>query len=131
VTLALDLPAELPLAWADRRRISQVLGNLLTNALRYTPAGGTVTLSAKAEDDGVTVVVADTGVGITAEELPYIFERFWREDRARQRVGGQSGLGLAIAKQLIHLNDSEIRVESTPGQGSRFWFVLPLAEQGD
>ncbi len=126
VTLALDLPVELPKVLADRRRISQVLGNLLTNALRHTPEGGCVTLSAAPGEGVVTVAVADTGAGIPSEYLPYVFERFWRGDKARTRSSGRTGLGLAIAKHLVEAHGGEIGVESTPGQGSKFRFTLPV-----
>ncbi|MFN2272313.1 MAG: sensor histidine kinase [Anaerolineae bacterium] len=125
VTLALDLPADLPQVAADRRRIAQVLGNLLTNALRHTPQGGCVTLSAIATGREVQLSVADTGAGIAPEDLPYIFERFWRGDRSRSRAGGGSGLGLAIAKQLVEMHGGSITVESAPGAGSTFRFALP------
>jgi len=127
VTLALDLPEALPQVMADWRRISQVLGNLLTNALRHTPPGGRVTLSARAIGGAVEVTVADTGAGIPPEDLPYIFERFWRGDKSRSRAGGGSGLGLAIARQLVEMHGGKIGVESTPGQVTRFTFTLPLA----
>jgi signal transduction histidine kinase len=129
VTLALDLPPEIPEVSADRRRISQVLGNLLTNALRHTPEGGCVTLSAATDADGVEVAVADTGTGIPPEDLPYVFERFWRGDKSRSRAGGGSGLGLAIARQLVEMHGGHIRAASTPGQGSRFSFILPVRSQ--
>jgi signal transduction histidine kinase len=133
LTLALDLPPELPEIMADRRRIAQVLGNLLTNALRHTPSGGYVTLSAAVSAGSVgdrpaqevRVTVADTGIGISSEDLPYIFERFWRGEKSRSRVGGGAGLGLAIARQLVEMHGGTIGVESTPGEGSGFWFTLP------
>jgi two-component system OmpR family sensor kinase/two-component system sensor histidine kinase BaeS len=127
VLLEVQVPADLPAVDADPRRLAQVLANLLTNALRHTPEGGQVTLSAQAGEGAVVVTVADTGTGIPAEELPYIFERFWRGDRSRSRAGGGSGLGLAIARQLVELHGGTIQVESRPGQGSRFWFRLPVA----
>ena len=135
VTLALDLPPELPRVMADWRRIAQVLGNLLTNALRHTPQGGCVTLSAvvvsppggEAGRGVVGVTVADTGTGVPPEDLPYIFERFWRGDRSRSRAGGGIGLGLAIARQLVEMHGGTIRVESAPGEGSQFRFTLPAA----
>ena len=127
VTLALNLPAALPKVVADWRRVAQVLGNLLTNALHHTPEGGCVTLSAVASGGWVEVAVADTGTGVPPEDLPYIFERFWRRDKSRSRAGGGSGLGLAIAKQLVELHGGTIGVESNPGKGSRFHFTLPIA----
>ncbi len=125
VTLALDLPATLPRVAADRRRIAQMLGNLITNALRHTPQGGCVTLSAAMLEGGVEIAVADTGGGITAEDLPYIFERFWRGEKSRSRAGGGTGLGLAITKQLVALHGGSIHVESELGKGSTFRFTLP------
>jgi two-component system OmpR family sensor kinase/two-component system sensor histidine kinase BaeS len=125
ITLALDLPSALPPVNADRRRVSQVVGNLLTNALRHTPQGGCVTLSAATDEDMVVVSVSDTGVGISTEDLSYIFERFWRGERSRSRAGGGSGLGLAIAKQLVEMHGGSITVESAPGAGSTFRFTLP------
>jgi len=132
VTLALNLPSELPQVIADWRRFAQVLGNLLTNALRHTPEGGCVTLSATPpplrgglEGGMVEVTVADTGTGIPPEDLPYIFERFWRGEKSRSRAGGETGLGLAIARQLVELHGGTIRVETAPGEGSKFRFTLP------
>jgi len=125
VTLALDVPSKLPSVMADWRRIAQVLGNLLTNALRHTPQGGCVTLSARPGDGTVEVTVTDTGVGIPPDELPYIFERFWRGERSRSRTGGGTGLGLAIARQLVEMHGGTIRVTSAPGEGSQFRFMLP------
>ena len=136
VTLALDLPTELPEVMADRRRIAQVLGNLLTNALRYTPSGGRVTLSAAVSEGTVKVTVTDTGPGIPPEDLPFIFERFWRGEKSRSRAGGGAGLGLAIAKHLVQAHGGEIGVESpsTEGlkmdevrEGATFYFSLPLS----
>jgi signal transduction histidine kinase len=127
VTLALDLPSGLPKVMADRRRIAQVIGNLVINALRHTPAGGCVTLSASAAPGGmIEIAVADTGAGIPSEDLPYIFERFWRGEKSRSRTGGGTGLGLTIARQLVQVHGGKIGVESTLGQGSKFWFTLPI-----
>jgi two-component system OmpR family sensor kinase/two-component system sensor histidine kinase BaeS len=132
VTLALDLPADLPPVLADRRRVAQVVGNLLTNALRHTPQGGYVTLAAvlspplpRGDKGEVAISVSDTGAGIPAEDMPYIFERFWRGDKSRSRAGGGSGLGLAIAKQLVEMHGGSIGVESAPGEGATFRFTLP------
>jgi two-component system OmpR family sensor kinase/two-component system sensor histidine kinase BaeS len=127
VMLALDLPAELPRVMADRRRIAQVLGNLLSNALRHTPEGGCVTLSATQDEEAITVTVADTGMGIRSEDMPYVFERFWRGDASRSRTSGGTGLGLAIAKQLVEMHGGAIGVDSTLGKGTVFWFAVPIA----
>jgi two-component system OmpR family sensor kinase/two-component system sensor histidine kinase BaeS len=127
VTLTLELPPQLPQVKADRRRVSQVLGNLLTNALRHTPQGGGVTLSAVEAVGMLEVTVADTGSGIPPEDLPYIFERFWRGDKSRSRAGGGSGLGLAIARQLVEMHGGTICAQSAPGGGSEFRFTLPVA----
>lgn len=114
---------------ADPDRLDQVLSNLVGNALRYTPAGGRITLKAEAITGGVRLSVEDTGEGIPAEDLPYVFDRFWRGDRARVRWGGTgSGLGLAIARQLVHAHGGRISVESQPGHGTRFVIELPLGQ---
>lgn len=126
VALEVDAAADLPAALADQLRLSQVLGNLLRNALQYTPDGGTVTLGAKAAGDEVAFTVADTGPGIAAEELPNVFERFYRTDKSRARDTGGSGLGLSIAKGLVEAQGGRIGVESEPGRGAVFTFTLPL-----
>ncbi len=128
VALRADLPAELPLVWADRGRIGQVLTNLLSNALRHTPAAGEVSVSASADADWAYLSVADTGQGIAPQDLPYVFERFYRGDRARERpVDGQgTGLGLAIARGIVRAHGGEIEVSSQVGEGSCFRLRLPL-----
>ena len=127
VTLGVDAPADVPLVKADSERVAQVLRVLLSNALRHTPANGTITSAALVLADHVEVSVRDTGDGIAPSELPFVFDRFWRGDRSRARETGGTGLGLAIAKQLIEAQGGSIGVESTIGQGSRFWFRLPSA----
>ncbi len=112
----------------DYGRLEQVLGNLLANALRHTPEGGTVTLQGGPGPHGVRLVVADTGEGIAPEDVPYVFDRFWRADRARTHGEGTgSGLGLAIARQLIQAHGGTIEVQSTLGRGTTFTIDLPSA----
>ncbi len=128
VRLRVDVPADLPGAWADPSRITQVLLNLLGNALQYTPIGGQVTVRAWREDREVVMELQDTGIGIPAEHLPHIFERFYRVDKSRSRTGGGSGIGLTIARYLVEAHGGRIWATSPgPGQGSTFTFTLPLA----
>jgi two-component system OmpR family sensor kinase/two-component system sensor histidine kinase BaeS len=113
--------------YADPDRLNQVLSNLVANALRYTPAGGHISLGAVGVPGGVRLTVTDTGAGIAPEDLPYIFDRFWRGDRARSRqAGSSSGLGLAIARQLVQAQGGTIRVESQVGTGTKFTIEFPL-----
>ena len=106
----------------------QVLTNLLTNALRYTPAPGSVRLSLTRDGDSVHFEVADSGVGIAAEHLPQVFERFYRVDKSRSRASGGSGIGLTIARALVEAMAGQIwALSDGPGQGSVFGFSLPLA----
>jgi two-component system sensor histidine kinase BaeS len=120
-------PASLQIE-GDAGRLDQVLSNLVGNALRHTPRGGCVTLAAEAVDGGVQITVADTGVGIAPADLPFIFDRFWRGDRARTHTQGTgSGLGLSIANQLVKAHGGEIQVTSEPGQGTTFAIFLPRA----
>jgi signal transduction histidine kinase len=122
-----DVPADLPRALADPERLGQVLRNLVTNAQHHTPAGGTITIAARAQPEAVEVAVTDTGSGIAPEHLPYVFERFYRADPARARATGGAGLGLAIVKQLVEAHGGQARVESAPGCGATFTFTLPRA----
>ena len=124
VRLAAELPAELPLVRGELGLIERLLTNLIENALRFTPAGGSVRVSLTAEGGGTRVSVADTGSGIAPEDLPHVFERFYRADRSRDRSTGGAGLGLAIARQIAELHGSRLEVESSPGRGSRFHFLL-------
>ncbi|MEV7117119.1 sensor histidine kinase [Kitasatospora griseola] len=129
VTLAVE-PATAPEVFADPVRLRQALGNLVSNAVRHTPSGGTVTLRARAEDHSVLIDVADTGSGIAAADLPLVFERFWRAERSRSRRSGGSGLGLAIVRKLAELHDGGVEVASTPGAGAVFTVRLPLEGAG-
>ncbi len=130
VGLTLDVDDRLPLVDADIALIERTLANLLDNALAHTPSGGRVRLDVQAVPDGVAIEVSDTGTGIPAADLPRIFERFYRVDKARSLDKSGSGLGLAIVKRIVELHGSEIRVESAQGEGTRFWFRLRAAEQG-
>jgi len=128
VSLEVRTPERLPDVWADEDRIQQVLTNLLGNALRYTPAGGAVTLEAQPARGEVRFQVRDTGVGISPEHLPHLFDRFYRVDKSRSRERGGSGIGLTIAKHLVEAHGGRIWAESAGrGQGSTFVFTLPQA----
>jgi signal transduction histidine kinase len=113
------------LALADRDKIGQVLINLLHNALKFTPSGGTVSIETSMEDGRALLTVKDTGCGIAPEHLPFIFERFYRADPSRARETGGSGIGLAIAMAIARAHGGEIHVRSTVGQGSEFALSLP------
>jgi signal transduction histidine kinase len=119
VTLVVNAAEGLPEVNVDEARMMQVLGNLLDNALRYTPEGGTITLSAAREEKDVALAVQDTGPGIAPEDLPRVFERFYRADKSRAEAEGASGLGLAIARVLVVAHGGEIRAESAPGEGTK------------
>jgi two-component system sensor histidine kinase BaeS len=112
-------------AEVDADRIRQAVGNLVGNALRATPDGGTVTLAVRADDDRAVLRVSDTGAGIAAEHLPLVFDRFWRADPARGRDTGGSGLGLPIVRQIVRDHDGEVSVRSEPGAGTTFEISLP------
>jgi two-component system OmpR family sensor kinase/two-component system sensor histidine kinase BaeS len=149
IDLELNVPDGLPPIYADYDRVQQVLHNILVNALRYTPLGGRITLQVREMQQAehsmavqqpadpsnlarpspalIFFEITDTGPGIAPEDLPYVFERFWRADRSRSREQGGSGLGLAIARQLALVHGGDMGVTSEPGQGSRFWFTLPAA----
>jgi len=115
-----------PLVMGDKDRILQITINLLNNALQFTSIGGKVVISAKKEHNEMLVAVADTGMGISQEHLPHIFERFYRADKSRSRAQG-SGIGLTIAKSLVEAHGGKIWVESKVDKGSTFYFTLPLS----
>jgi len=122
--LAVSIPQGLPAAWVDAERLHQVLANLVGNAVKFTPEGGRVSITARGEGDAVRISVADTGPGIPAESLPRVFDRFWQA-RGTRRAG--AGLGLAIARGIVEAHGGEMGVRSEPGTGSTFFFTLPVA----
>lgn len=134
VIIATEVSPTLPLVQVDADRIGQVLGNLLSNALRYTPAGGRITVRALAQMERnagsvVVVKVTDTGSGIPSADLPYVFDRFYRADKSRNRTSGGSGIGLAIVKQLVEAHGGRVAAQpNVAGQGVTFTFTLPALE---
>ena len=122
----LEPPPNLPEVAGDRRRLAEVLQNLLDNAIQYTPARGKITLSAEVKGGEVIVTVSDTGIGIPRADQPRIFERFYRVDVARSREAGGTGLGLSIAKHLVEVHGGRLWVESEVGKGSSFHFSVPI-----
>jgi PAS domain S-box-containing protein len=122
--LTSDIPPGLPRVLADVDRILQVLSNLVGNAIKFTPPQGSITIGATQEGDEIRFVITDTGAGIAADQLPHVFGRFWQGSRTDRRG---IGLGLAIAKGIVEAHRGRIWVESTPGEGSRFYFTLPFA----
>jgi signal transduction histidine kinase len=126
ITLSLDIPAPIAPARLDETRIAQVISNLICNALRYTPAGGRITLGAREEGNEVVLTVRDTGAGISAEDLPHIFDRFYRAEDS-----GGSGLGLAIARALVWAHGGTLEAESAPGKGTLMLVRLPRQSGGE
>jgi two-component system phosphate regulon sensor histidine kinase PhoR len=124
--VSVDLKTSLPDIAADRRRLAEVLQNLLDNAVQYTPSGGRISVSASSDGDEVEFTVSDTGIGIPKVDQPRIFERFYRVDVARSREVGGTGLGLSIAKHLVEAHGGRIWVESEVGRGSQFHFTVPV-----
>jgi len=128
VTLTSQVTSTLPTVNIDRQRIGQVLRNLLDNAIAHTQAGGSIMVAAEQQASGVKISVSDTGEGIPPEDLPNIFERFYRVDKSRTRASGGSGLGLTITKRLVEAHGGTIEVQSEAGRGSCFSFTLPAIE---
>ncbi len=125
-----DIPENLTL-YADEDKLSQIMINLLDNAIRFTPREGSIRVEASQKDKEVTISVSDTGIGIPKEAIPRIFERFYRVDRARSRESGGTGLGLSIVKNLVKAHKGRIEVESEEGQGTKFIIILPNEASGD
>jgi signal transduction histidine kinase len=125
IDLRTTIPVGLPRVQADPERLSQILSNLVDNALRYTPAGTLLEVSAKNIEEGTQVSVIDNGPGIPEDELPKLFDRFWRAEKSRNRATGGSGLGLAIVKQLVMAHGGRVWAENLPGKGVQFNIILP------
>jgi signal transduction histidine kinase len=125
IELELELEPDVPDVWADRDRVLQVFENLIGNAVRFTEPGGRITAGAAAQDGDVVFWVRDTGAGISAEELPHVFDRFWQARKTRR---GGAGLGLQIVKGIVEAHGGHIWVESRVGAGTTFYFTLPAAQ---
>ena len=125
LSIQIDLDPGLPFVNADIAMIERVIENLLENAVRHTPAGGSIRLTFSPQKTDIAVGVSDTGCGIPGEDLPFIFDRFYRREKPGAGNLGYSGLGLAIARRILELHEKSIRVESTPGSGTTFTFLLP------
>jgi signal transduction histidine kinase len=129
VRLSAELPKQLYFVNADIGMIERVLSNLIENALKFTPAKGTVRLSIHRDDGQLKVRISDTGKGIPQEDIPHIFDRFYRGDSSRSNAPRSSGLGLAISQKIMELHHSSIQVNSEPEKGSTFEFELPCVDQ--
>jgi len=125
LSLTVDVAADIPPIIGDGERLARVVVNLLHNAVKFTPAGGSVHVWAGLAEGDVTVRVSDTGVGIAPEDLPRIFERFYKSDRAR--ASGGTGLGLAVVKHIVEAHGGTVSVESEQGRGSTFSFAIPAS----
>jgi signal transduction histidine kinase len=123
--LVVELPDEPVVIDGDRDRLAQVIGNLLSNAIKYSPAGGVVRVHVELEGDRAVLMVNDQGMGIDEEDKERVFEKFFRSSEASARISG-TGLGLAVAREIVETHGGEIRVQSEPGSGSTFWIELPL-----
>jgi signal transduction histidine kinase len=126
ISITINSSPDLPDIEVDVERMVQVLGNLMSNAIRYTPQGGEIALTADIEDGVIKLGVSDTGAGIPERDLPHIFERSYRGDQAREQSQGETGLGLAIAKSLVEAQGGKIYVESELGRGTQFSILIPV-----
>jgi two-component system, OmpR family, sensor histidine kinase ResE len=129
IKLSSETSGSVPLVDADGDRLLEVLANLLDNALRYTPDGGTVSVRTESAENGAVIKVTDNGAGIPADELPFVFERFWRGDKSRSRHSGGSGIGLAIVRQIVELHHGTINVTSELNKGTTFIITLPFSSK--
>lgn len=116
--------------FVDRDKVMHVFSNLLINAVKYTGTDGCVDISATADEESVTVCIADTGAGIPEKDLPRIFERFYRVEKTRSRDFGGTGLGLSIVRKVVEGHGGKIWIESEPGSGTKVYFTLPGTDQG-
>ncbi|MCA9871071.1 MAG: hypothetical protein KC487_11940, partial [Anaerolineae bacterium] len=121
----LDFPAALPAVLADEARIRQVIDNLISNAIKYSPDGGVIRIGAWHDSHGITVYIADEGIGIPPAEQSRLFESFYRVDSGMRRQTKGAGLGLYLSKAIVEAHNGQIWVRSAPGQGSTFFFTLP------
>ena len=128
-TFTLDCPEDLPMVDGDQERIEQVIMNIVSNSIKYTADGGIISMTAGTTGKYVYVKVSDNGVGIPEKDLPRLFERFYRVDKARSRATGGTGLGLSIAKEILNQHKGDIRIESVYGEGTDVTITLPAAEQ--
>jgi two-component system, OmpR family, phosphate regulon sensor histidine kinase PhoR len=126
IRLEIESAPEDAMVRCDSEAVSQILSNLMDNAIKYTHPGGCISVGARQDGDYVEFHVRDTGIGIPQEDLPRLFERFYRVDKARSREMGGTGLGLSIVKHLVAAQEGTTRVESRVGEGSTFFFTLPL-----
>ena len=129
IRISVEAPVRLPLVVMDRTRISQVIDNLLENAIRYASKDCIVSVDVRGgEGNAVSVTVTDDGSGMPEEDLPFVFDRYYRVDSSRTRATGGAGLGLTVVKQLVDMHGGRVQVESTLGKGSQFTFELPVSE---
>jgi two-component system sensor histidine kinase BaeS len=126
ISIRVEVPQKPLVVEGDADRLRQVIGNLMSNALRYTPPGGTIGLHGESDGERVRIQVSDTGKGIAEQDLPHVFDRFYRADPARDREAGGSGLGLAIARALVEAHGGTIEVQSTVGKGTVFTVCISV-----
>jgi signal transduction histidine kinase len=129
-TLTLDVDPDLPAVYADRTRLVQIITNLLSNACKYTPEGGRLSLAAHLRQPHVHVAVTDSGIGMSQEDLGRLFTQFFRSEDPAVREQPGWGLGLNVTRRLVELQGGEMGLSSEPGRGSTFWFTLPVAPDG-
>ena len=128
-TVKIEIEADMPMAHIDRARLVQILTNLLSNANKYTPDGGSITIKGVREDQCIRVSVQDTGIGLSEAEQSQLFSQFFRSEQPEAREQAGWGLGLYVTRRLLELMNGEIGVESALGEGSTFWFTLPIAKE--